>query len=105
MFLLIRRVASEISLFSEGISSRYFPFPEKFSFHRVTSITFVDFMSSSSHIARKGLQKKECIDNVFFLLKTKSKGGEVLRNISPLNLEKTVSHTLTSIECLFPSRM
>ncbi len=54
------------------------------SFALFTSLTFVDLIFSSSHIARKGLQKSEWIARVLFLLKTKRSGGLWLRNIRPV---------------------
>lgn len=42
-----------------GISIRYFPWPEMLSFQVFTSVTFVTWNFSSNQIALKGLQKKE----------------------------------------------
>lgn len=68
----------------KGTSSRYFPRPEILSFQFLTSITCVEWSLSSSHMALKGLQKRECIESVLFLLKTKRSGGESFWNIKPM---------------------
>ncbi len=68
-----------------GISRRYLPRPEKFGFQFFIIIDFVVFLFLSSQMALNGRQKKECIDNVFSLLKMKSNAGELDLNINPEN--------------------
>ena len=54
------------------------------SFHVFTSITFVVWNLSSSHMALNGWQKRERIERVLFLLKIKRSGGLCRRNMRPV---------------------
>jgi len=71
-------------LLSTGISNRYFPLPDIFNFQFLMSVIFVACIFSSSQIALKGLQKREWIVRVLFLLKTNRSGGLWRRNIRPI---------------------
>lgn len=82
---------SSCYLVVNGISRRYFPLPEIFNFQILTSRTFVAWNFSSSQMALKGLQKREWIERVLFLLKMKRSGGEVFLNINPVNFLRGVS--------------
>ena len=53
------------------------------SFQFLTSMILVAWNLSSSHMALKGLQKRECIESVLFLLNMKRSGDELLWNIKP----------------------
>ena len=87
----------------KGISRRYFPCPEMLNFHVFTSVTLVEWNFSSSHMALKGLQKRECIGRFLFLLNTKRSGGEVFLNIKPVPFSGTVVSVLALIVCFLPS--
>lgn len=80
MFLFLPREMAR------GTSKRYFPFAEKFNPGETILIFFVIFFFSSSQIASKGSQNKECIERVCSFLNTNSNGGEFFLNIKPENL-------------------
>ena len=46
------------------------------SLYVFTSVTLVALNLSSSQMALKGLQKRECIERVLFLLKMNRSGGD-----------------------------
>ena len=55
-----------------------------FNFQLLTSVIFVVCILSSSQIALKGLQNREWIARVLFLLKMNKSGGLCRRNIRPI---------------------
>ncbi len=77
--------------------------PEIFNFQFFTSVIFVARILSSSQIALKGLQKKEWIERILFLLNIKRSGGEFFRNIKPVALDKIVLQILALIIFFLPS--
>ena len=86
----------------DGISSKYLPLSEIFSFHFLMSMIFVACILSSRKIALKGLQKREWIVRVLFLLKMKRRGGDWLRNIRPVAFWIIVVRGFASIVFFFP---
>jgi len=80
-----------------GISNIYFPLPEMLSLEVFTLVIFVACILSSSHIALKGLQKREWIDRVLVLLKINKSGGEFFLNIRPDIFEKKLLHIFACI--------
>jgi len=74
-----------------------------FSFHFFTSVILVVLILSSSQIALNGLQNKEWIERVLFLLKTKRRGGLCRRNIRPVNFFSIVSQIFAFVVFFLPS--
>ena len=93
-FLVIGRASPVVA----GISNKYFPFPEMFSFQFFTSIIFVACILSSSQMALKGLQKREWIESVLFLLNIKRRGGEFFLNIRPVVFWRIVVRSFAFME-------
>ena len=91
---LTLRLTKALGVASVILSLTYYLFPGLIIGR---GIFFVALFFRSSQIAVKGLQKKECMDRFFSLLKTKSKGGEVFLNIKPVAFFQKVLQIFTFI--------